>query len=201
MKNILFLLAMICAISCSKPQNEAVQTELPIKEISKIDSISEYFSKIDSAYNCGKLYHLNVHEIEKFKQVQISVYDIKQDGEHLYYIQLRKDVGNDYYYNWEEVRILSEEVKYMRDATNIILSNLDRTVENEERYIYITKDDFRLYSARKPSDNKWETVLDMDYLKNDSKYYVHVDKEGLSKFMDILEKADKKIQELKEAEH
>ena len=190
---------MVCIVSCTQTKNE-VQTELPNEKNAKADIVSEYFSKIDSAMNCGKLYHLNVHEIGKFKHIEISVYDIQQDNNHLYYIQLRKDVGSDYYYNWEVVRMLSEEVKYMREAADVIMSNMSRTVKNEERYVYITKDNFRLYSARKASDKRWESVLDMDYLKSDSKYYTYVDKEGLSEFIGMIEKADKKIQELKEAE-
>jgi hypothetical protein len=109
---------------------------------------------------------------------------------------LRKDCGGDYYFDWENASLLADEVKYFVSAIDTISANLDRTVQNEERYVYITKDDIRLFSSNEtPGGGRWSTSLSVDYRKSNS--YIIIGKDDLYSLRSMLLTGEQKISELR----
>lgn len=199
MKKILFLLAMLpMMIACSHENDSSTNNTIS----GAVDEISAYLSKMDSINNSGRLSHLVVHKIGKFKNIDIEVLDLESGGVHLYCINLKKDVSSSYYSNIEEARIVKEEVKYLQQAVNTIAISTKRKVETKEMYSYITKDDFRVYASAEDKNYAWLILLDMNYKLNKREYYTIVSEDELFEFMSLINKGEQKIDELtKQAGH
>lgn len=163
------------------------------KDSTQVDSLIAYFHKLDSLQNSGQLFHIDVYDLGKLKSVEFQVFNIKCQDESLQYINLRKDCGSAYYYDWEDARLLQSEVKYFTAAIDTITANYERKVKNEERYIYVTKDDIRLYSSS--SGDKWYVSLSVDYRKKDAT--IVLSKEDLATLKKMLLEGEKKIKEIK----
>ena len=163
------------------------------KESNEVDSLVVYLHRLDSLQNSGQLFHVDVYNLGKLSTIDFEVYNIKCQNESLQYINLGKNCGSSFYYDWEDARLLLSEVKYFVAAIDTINANYERKVKNEERYIYVTKDDIRIASTN--SGNKWYITLSVDYRKKDS--YIVLDKNDLSTLKKLLLDGEKKIKSIK----
>ena len=160
------------------------------------DSLATYMRRLDSINSySGELRHLNVYKLGKMKSIEFEVYSIESKRDTVEYINLRKDCGGEYYYDWENAMLLAEEVKYFVEAIDTILANFDRAVSNEERYIYITKDDIRLISENENKNGKWIANLSVDYRKKNS--YISLSKEDFGTLKNMLLAGEKKVKDLR----
>ncbi len=160
------------------------------------DTLAAYIQKLDSLNNSGELLHLNIYKLGKIKSIEFTVISMESKSDTLEYINLRKDCGGDYYYDWENAQLLAEEVKYFMLAIDTISANYERIVQNEERYAYITKDDIRLFSSNDNSGSgKWSASLSVDYRKNNSE--INIGKEDFDDLKSLLLKGEQKIEELR----
>lgn len=176
----------------SQPSNETVTVE-PVAEETQIDSIALALHELDSIMNSGRLVHLDVYELGKLKSISVSVQKITSEDQSLAYINFRKDCGGEYYYSWEDARLLANECPYFLDAMNVIIENKTREVDHEERYAYITKDNMRLFSTASPG-KRWNIELSVDFHKQNSTITLS-DKE-LEDLRDLILKGQKKIEEI-----
>lgn len=159
-----------------------------------VDSLAVALHEVDSILNSGQLAHLDVYEIGKIKNVSVSVQKATAGDWATIWINLRKDCGGEYYYSWEDARLLYDECQYFINAINTIHSNRERVVDHEERYAYMTKDDIRIFAYAK-SGNAWTVELSVDYHKQNSTITLNSnDVEGL---IDLIQKAQVKINEIK----
>jgi hypothetical protein len=173
--------------------DESVESE---KDSIQTDTLDAYMQKLDSLNNSGELRHVNVYKLGNIKSVEFSVISIESKSDTIEYINLRKDCGGDYYFDWENASLLADEVKYFVSAIDTISANLDRTVQNEERYVYITKDDIRLFSSNEtPGGGRWSTSLSVDYRKSNS--YIIIGKDDLYSLRSMLLTGEQKISELR----
>lgn len=197
MKKILFILWIVlplCFNSCGNSVTPASTEE--VKDSIQTDTLKAYLQRLDSINNSGELRHLNVFKLGKLKSIEFEVYSIESKSDTLEYINLRKDCGGEYYYDWENAMLLAEEVKYFITAIDTIYSNFDRPVNNEERYVYITNDDIRFYSENEnKKDGKWSASLSVDYRKKNSS--ITIAKEDFTTLKNLLLAGEKKIKEIR----
>ena len=160
------------------------------------DSLATYMQKLDSINSySGELRHLNIYKLGKMKSIEFEVYSIESKSDTVEYINLRKDCGGEYYYDWENAMLLAEEVKFFVEAIETVLDNFERVVSNEERYVYITKDDIRLISENENKNGKWIASLSVDYRKKNS--YISLSKEDLRILKNMLLAGENKVKELR----
>lgn len=159
-----------------------------------VDSLALQLHRLDSLYNSGKLLHIDIYKIGKFKTIEFTVQSFDLDGESYSFINLRKDCGNDYYYSWEDARILPAECQYFINAIETIKENLTRATDHEERYAYITKDDIRLMSVNEGGGSKWQIGFSVDYRKERSE--VSLSRDDIDKLIDMINKCLDKIKEI-----
>jgi len=197
MKKIFFLLCValpFCFISCGNSVSSSAKSGGGDSVFS--DTLQAYLHRLDSLRSSGELRHLNVYKLGKLKSIEFEVYSIESKIDTLQYINLRKDCGGEYYYDWEDATLLVEEVKYFISAIDTINANFDRSVKNEERYVYITNDDIRLFSENEnKADGKWEASLSVDYSKKNSS--ISMSKEDFITLKNLLQAGEKKIRELR----
>ena len=160
------------------------------------DSLSMYMQRLDSINNySGSLLHLNIYKIGKLKSLEFEVFSVESEGVSVEYLNIKKDCGDEYYYDWENAKLLAEEIKYFNIAIDTILANIDRPVSNEERYVYLSKDDIRLISVNENKGGKWTTSLSVDYTKKNSSIYLS--KDDFMTLKKILSQGEDKINELR----
>ena len=109
------------------------------------------------------------------------------------WINLRKDCGGEYYYSWEDARLLYDECPYFIKAINTILSNREREVDHEERYAYMTKDDIRVFAYAK-SGNAWTIELSVDYHKQNST--ITLANKDVEDLINLIQKSQEKINQI-----
>ena len=189
---LLNVLATILIIGCT--QNITVPANSDHVSQESIDSLAVQLHKLDSLYNSGNLLHMDIYKLDKLKTIEFSVQSIEVEGEKYQYINLRKDCGNDYYYRWEDARILPDEVQYFYKALETIKSNWHRETDHEERYAYITKDDIRLFAKNDGGGSKWTVYLSVDYKQDNSE--VSLTETDIEKLVDLLNKGVAKIQQI-----
>ena len=177
-----------------KSVNTPITQEQVITEQVAIDSLAVALHKIDSIMNCGRLVHLDVYEIGKLKNISVSVHKLNAGEQSSAWINFRKDCGNEYYYSWEDAHLLNEEYPYFIEAINTILSNMDREVEHEERYAYITKDDIR-FLASATSGKPWSMELSVDFKKQNST--ITMAEKDVENLKVLIQKAKEKLDEIK----
>ena len=181
--------------SCGNSATQALETESE-KDSVQTDTLAVYMHKLDSINNSGELRHLNVYKLGKMKSIEFEVISIESQSDTVEYINLRKDCGGEYYYDWENALLLSEEVKYFVTAIDTISANFERPVANEERYVYVTRDDIRLYSENEnKSGGKWSASLSVDYRKKNSS--ISISKEDFGTLKSMLKKGEQKIKEIR----
>lgn len=193
MKKLIYFLAVLILMcfSCESGNKSSESSES--QDSTQIDTLLAAFKKIDSLKNNGQLFHLDIFEIGKLGSIYFDVYKVTCGDESAQYINLKKDCGGQYYYDWEDAILVQGEIKYLLSAVDTVLSNFDRPCNHEERYIYITKDDIRLFSSAW-ENRKWSASLSVDYHKKDAS--VSLDKEGLNKLKDLLKKGNETIDSL-----
>ena len=179
-------------ISCNQTGN--MVTEVNHNETTPTDSIAQQLQLLDSLNNSGNLIHLDIYNIGKIKSISFSVHALEVEGKAIQYINLRKDVGNEYYYNWEDARILPNECQYLLTAIQTIKENSERATNHEERYAYITKDDIRIFSVNNGGGNKWKIALSIDYRKDRSE--ITLTEEELDTFVSLINQGLAKIAEI-----
>ena len=185
-----FVLVVICLLGCNR--NDGANTQ-PMNESGVVDSLALQIHRLDSLYNSGRLLHIDIYRIGKLKSIDFSVRSIDVEGERIQYINLRKDIGNEYYYDWEDARILPAECPYLMSAIDTVRMNWKRFTDHEERYAYITKDDIRLFAVNEGGE-KWRIALSVDYKKDRSE--ITLSEDELNHFIELLNIGLDKIKEL-----
>lgn len=166
-------------------RNDSIQT----------DTLGIYLQRMDSINNSGRLRHVDVYKLGKMKSIEFQVVRVSSETDTVEYINLRKDCGGEYYYDWEDATLLAEEVKFFVTAIDTIANNFERVVVNEERYAYITRDDIRLFSYNLNNNGKWNAELSVDYRKKNS--YINIGKDDFESLKSLLINGEMKIKELR----
>ncbi len=190
---IVAILSVFGLVACNggdKAPQEPVATTEHVND----DSLAVALHEVDSILNSGQLVHLDVYEIGKIKNVSVSVQKATTGESATTWINLRKDCGGEYYYSWEDARLLYEECPYFIKAINTIHSNRERVVDHEERYAYMTKDDIRIFAYAK-SGNAWTVELSVDYRRQYST--ITLNSKDVEDLIDIIQKAQAKLNEIK----
>ena len=202
MKNHSFFVLAVSALllisfGCNPANNSSeVSSDCAVKTV---DSLALQLHQLDSLYNSGSLIHIDIYQIGKLKSIEFSVQSISVEQTNIYFINLRKDCGNDYYYSWEDARILPAECPYLMKAIDIIKQNWKRETDHEERYAYITKDDIRLFASTDGGGAKWRTALSVDYRKDRSE--ITLNEEDMESFISYINMGLNKIAEISKKEY
>lgn len=200
MKKLFFLVlgasVLLSVFGCEQKPGASTSDNDVSAKIETVDSLAIQLHRIDSLFNSGKLLHMDIYKLEKLKSIEFSVQSISVEGDSFEYINLRKDCGGEYYYNFVDARILVDEVKYLLKAIDTIKSNLQRETNHEERYAYITKDDIRLFATNDGGGSKWKVYLSVDFRKDNSE--IMLSETDLSRFVALLKQGVEKIEEVSE---
>ena len=157
-----------------------------------VDSLKLQKQKIDSLTSNGMMLHRDIYPLGKVKTITFTVHSVQVGTDTLNYINLRKDCGNEYYYSWENAEILYGECDAFVKAIDEIKGNLNRAVEHEEEYFYVTKDDIALVATN--SGKKWDIRLSVDTYKSNSS--VTLSAEELDALRGLVLEGKRKIDEL-----
>ena len=168
---------------------------MAIDSASLVDSLEVTLHQIDSLLNSGQMAHVDIYQIGKLKSIAISVQKIKVGDDSISYINFRKDCGNEYYYSWEDSRLLVEEYKYLSDAINTIIEQERREVDHEERYAYITKDNMRIMSVNSNNGKGWRVDFSINYRSKNSSITMNDD--DLALLQDYLNQGMTKIDSIR----
>ncbi len=190
----IFILATLSVfgLAACNGENKSTQ-ETVVEEQAAVDSLAIALHEVDSILNSGQLAHLDVYEIGKIKNISISVQKASAGDWSTSWINLRKDCGGEYYYSWEDARLLYDECPYFIKAINTILSNREREVDHEERYAYMTKDDIRVFAYAK-SGNAWTIELSVDYHKQNST--ITLANKDVEDLINLIQKSQEKINQI-----
>lgn len=190
----IFILATLSVFGLAACNGENKPTqETVVEEQAAVDSLAIALHEVDSILNSGQLAHLDVYEIGKIKNISISVQKASAGDWSTSWINLRKDCGGEYYYSWEDARLLYDECPYFIKAINTILSNREREVDHEERYSYMTKDDIRVFAYAK-SGNAWTIELSVDYHKQNST--ITLANKDVEDLINLIQKSQEKINQI-----
>ena len=193
----IFSALFLSIVGCNqvKTNDTPIEDDSPIQSVVEaIDTLSLQLHYLDSISNSGKLMHIDIYKIGKFKSIEFSVQSVDVEGSKYSYINLRKDCGNDYYYNWEDARILPAECQYLFKAIESIQENSKRSTDHEERYAYVTKDDIRIFAVN-TGGSKWTIALSVDYRKERAE--VNLTNDELDRFVSLINQCQEKLDELK----
>ena len=190
----IFILATLSVfgLAACKGENKPTQ-ETVVEEQAAVDSLAIALHEVDSILNSGQLAHLDVYEIGKIKNISISVQKASAGDWSTSWINLRKDCGGEYYYSWEDARLLYDECPYFIKAINTILSNREREVDHEERYAYMTKDDIRVFAYAR-SGNAWTIELSVDYHKQNST--ITLANKDVDELINLIQNSQEKINQI-----
>lgn len=194
MKKIIFfasILAAISMVSCHRSNEEVLE---PVDSTSLIDSLEVSLHQIDSLFNSGQMAHIDIYYMGKLKTIAISVQKIKVGDDSISFINFRKDCGNEYYYSWEDSKLLVEECEYFNEAINTIIEQKNREVDHEERYAYITKDNMRIFSVNSNNGKGWKVEFSINYRSQNSSITMNDD--DLSLLKDFLAQGQAKIESI-----
>ena len=183
---------LACFANCSQTTSETLAKDN--QETTVVDSLALQLHRLDSLYNSGRLLHVDIYKIGRLKSIDFSVQSVDVEGETTQFINLRKDIGNEYYYNWEDARILPGECQYLMSAIDAIKANWHRETDHEERYAYITKDDIRVFATNEGGGAKWKIALSVDYRKDRSE--VNLTEEELDSFVSLINQGLSRIREI-----
>ena len=190
----IFILATLSVFGLAACNGENKPTqETVVEEQAAVDSLAIALHEVDSILNSGQLAHLDVYEIGKIKNISISVQKASAGDWSTSWINLRKDCGGEYYYSWEDARLLYDECPYFIKAINTILSNREREVDHEERYAYMTKDDILVFAYAK-SGNAWTIELSVDYHKQNST--ITLANKDVEDLINLIQKSQEKINQI-----
>lgn len=159
-----------------------------------VDSLSLALSRLDSIQSKGKLVHFDTWKIGNLKSIEVRAQKFSSDNDSIVFITLRKDCGGEYYYSWEDAFIFQKELPSLYEAVNTIKSNLNRATDHNEKYAYTTKDNVVIF-AENPGKG-WSLKLSVDAHKSNS--YINLTPTELDNFVQLLQQANKKLDELKQ---
>lgn len=181
-----------CGGNSSNGENSSNDND-SISSTQEADSLAALIQTLDSISNSGSLVHYDIYKIGKLKGIEISVQKVAVDTTNISYINLRKDCGGEYYYSWEDAMIFSKELPSLYSAISTIKSNLGRTVDHEERYAYVTKDNIALLASCE-SGNNWATRFSVDSRKSNS--VVNLSSSEIETLLDLIKKAETKLKDV-----
>lgn len=181
-----------CGGNSTKSENSSNDND-SISRTQETDSLAALIQTLDSISNSGSLVHYDIYTIGKLKGIEISVQKVAVDTTNISYINLRKDCGGEYYYSWEDAMIFSKELPSLYSAISTIKSNLGRTVDHEERYAYVTKDNIALLASCE-SGNNWSTRFSVDSRKSNS--VVNLSPSEIETLLDLIKRAETKLKEV-----
>lgn len=190
---LIFVFSIALFHACNSTQITQTTPETEVNTTECIDSLALQLQHLDSITNCGNLIHMDIYQIGKLSSIEVSVQSVDDGDTSLKYINFRKDCGNDYYYSWEDARLMPAECQYLISAIETIKSNLERTTDHEERYAYITKDDIRVF-AHNNSGKNWKISFSIDFRKEKAEIYLS--EANLDKLISLIQSSLAKIEEL-----
>lgn len=198
MKKLIYFLLISIPILCfscggTQANNHSIETNDIVPTEEQVDSLATLLQALDSLTNSGDLVHFDIYQIGKIKGIEVSVQKVSVDTTNIAYINLRKDCGGEYYYSWEDAMIFSKELPAFYSATSKIKENLNRTVDHEERYVYVTKDNIALYSSAEPNKS-WTTRLSVDSHKSNSS--VNLTTNEIDMLLNLIKQAETKLKEI-----
>lgn len=158
-----------------------------------VDSLAIALSRLDSIKSKGKLVHFDTWKIGNLKGVEVQAQKFSSENDSIVFIILRKDCGGEYYYSWEDAFIFQKELPSLYEAINTIKSNLNRETDHNEKYAYTTKDNVVVF-AENPGKG-WNLKLSVDSHKSNS--YINLTPAELDRFVELLEQANNKLEEIK----
>lgn len=202
MKKLIYFLLIsipVLCFSCGGNNSEKTtnETEDSVKTKEKVDSLATLLHALDSLTNSGDLVHFDIYQIGKIKGIEVSVQKVSVDTTNIAYINLRKDCGGEYYYSWEDAMMFSKELPAFYSATSKIKENLNRSVDHEERYVYVTKDNIALFSSAEPNKS-WTTRFSVDSHKSNSS--VNLTSSEIDTLLDLIKQAEAKLKEIESIE-
>lgn len=157
------------------------------------DSLASLIQTLDSINNSGELVHSDIYQVGKIKGVEISVHKVSVDTTQIVYINLRKDCGGEYYYSWEDAMIFSKELPSLYSAISTIQGNLNRAVDHEERFAYVTKDNIAFLASAEPNKS-WSTRFSVDSHKSNST--VNLTNGEIETLVGLIKQAEAKLKEV-----
>lgn len=188
------LLALSTACSgVSKGNDSIASANDSIVNDTAVDSLAIALSRLDSIQSKGQLVHFDTWKIGNLKGVEIQAQKFSSENDSIVFITLRKDCGGEYYYSWEDAFIFQKELPSLYEAINTIKSNLNRETDHNEKYAYSTKDNVMVY-AENPGKG-WSLELSVDAHKSNS--YINLNTAELDKLVELLQQANKKLDEIK----
>lgn len=200
MKKIIYLFLVLlssamfsCGGNSDGNSDEAKQND-SINNAQEADSLATLIQTLDSISNSGSLVHYDIYKIGKLKGIDVSVQKVTVDTTQISYINLRKDCGGEYYYSWEDAMIFSKELPSFYSAVATIKNNLGRTVDHEERFAYVTKDNIALLTSCETGSN-WATRFSVDSHKSNS--VINLSASEIDTMLGLIKQAEAKLNEIK----
>lgn len=199
MKKLLYLFILIFPLAIAgcgggKSTNE---TTSPVNDSlasqQEVDSLATLIRTLDSISNSGALVHYDIYQIGKIKGIEVSVQKVSVDTTQIAYINLRKDCGGEYYYSWEDAKIFSKELPSLYSTISSIQGNLNRVVDHEERFVYVTKDDIAFLATAEPNKS-WVTRFSVDSRKSNST--VNISNSEIETLIGLIKQAETKLKEV-----
>lgn len=158
-----------------------------------VDSLALALSRLDSIQSKGQLVHFDTWKIGNLKSIEVQAQKFSSENDSIVFITLRKDCGGEYYYSWEDAFIFQKELPSLYEAVNTIKSNLNRATDHNEKYAYTTKDNVVIF-AENPGKG-WTLKLSVDAHKSNS--HISLTPAELDNFVQLLQQANKKLNEIK----
>lgn len=199
MKKLLYLFLFIFPLSivgCGGRTNSGDGVSInndSIAAIHEADSLATLIQTLDSISNSGQLVHYDIYQIGKMKGIEISVQKVAVDTTQISFINLRKDCGGEYYYSWEDAMIFSKELPSLYLAISTIQGNINRQVDHEERFAYVTKDNIAILAIAEPNKS-WTTRLSVDSHKSNST--VNLTNNEIETLVGLIKQAESKLKDI-----
>lgn len=192
----LFLLLPISFVGCaggnSAVENDSLKND-SVAAQHEADSLASLIHTLDSISNSGELVHYDIYQVGKIKGIEVSVQKVSVDTTQIAYINLRKDCGGEYYYSWEDAMIFSKELPSLYSAISTIQGNLNRTVDHEERFAYVTKDNIAFLTSAEPN-KPWSTRFSVDSHKSNAT--INLSNSDIETLVDMIKQAEVKLKEV-----
>ncbi len=188
----LLTLSTACGGGSISNDNTAPTNDSIVNDTS-VDSLTLVLNRLDSIQSKGKLVHFDTWKIGNLKSVEVQAQKFSCENDSIVFITLRKDCGGEYFYSWEDAFIFQKELPSLYEAVNTIKSNLNRETDHNEKYAYTTKDNVVIF-AENPGKG-WTLKLSVDAHKSNS--HISLTPEELDNFVQLLQQANKKLDEIK----
>ena len=165
------------------------------------DSTIAMLQMIDSLKSSGVLYHLEywvIGEIGGYKPATIYVNKLSVEKDTLFYVSIEKDCSSYYSSSFEQAIIDVSEIKYFRAAIDEIKKNLTRETDHGEMYTYCSKSNAMLRGTLFKDKSKPVVKFFVNSRNENSVLYFDLVEYDLDKLRSLLDKAEKKLIEVRE---